>query len=171
MQGNVLGQSGGGSKINGIIEEYMVASGGNVSAGDFVEYVNQKYTSRVIVDSQYVYSGMGCVSCVKVDTNKVFICYKGTADIGIYGMVCIIENENIRSGVITSVAMGESSYTEILTQPLSVVCLSPNKVLVLYRDDYVRRNYMYNFRNKYLSKNIYSNNYRRKLWEWWYSSS
>lgn len=40
MQGNILGQTGGGLKINGIIEEYKVASGGNVRAGDFVKFVN-----------------------------------------------------------------------------------------------------------------------------------
>ena len=40
MQGNVLGQSGGNSKINGLIEEYKVAAGENVKAGDFVEYDN-----------------------------------------------------------------------------------------------------------------------------------
>lgn len=38
MQGNVLEQTGGGGdKINGIVEEYVVASGGNVNAGEFVK--------------------------------------------------------------------------------------------------------------------------------------
>lgn len=40
MQGNILGQTGGGLKINGIIEEYKVISGGNVRVGDFVKYIN-----------------------------------------------------------------------------------------------------------------------------------
>lgn len=40
MQGNVLGQLGGGIKINGIIEEYKVASGENVRVGEFVKYIN-----------------------------------------------------------------------------------------------------------------------------------
>lgn len=40
MQGNVLGQTSGGLKINGIIEEYKVASGGNIRAGDFVKFIN-----------------------------------------------------------------------------------------------------------------------------------
>lgn len=40
MQGNVRGQSGGGLDIQGIIQEYKVASGGNINAGDFVKFIN-----------------------------------------------------------------------------------------------------------------------------------
>lgn len=44
MQGNVLGQAGANLKINGIIEEYKVASGGNIRGGDFVKFIdNYRY--------------------------------------------------------------------------------------------------------------------------------
>ena len=159
MQGNVLGQNGGGSKINGIIEEYMVANRENISAGDFVEYVKQKYTSPAVIDSNYSYSGIGIVSCVKIDTNKVFICYKDGSIIK--AIVCIIENGNITHGNFTTITNNaESSYQEVTTTPLSVVCLAPTRVLILYRYQYLTRCCMRNFWNNHkyrdCNRNIYS---------------
>lgn len=74
MQGNVLGQAGGSSKINGIIEEYKVASGGNVNAGDFVRFVENKTkaTEMYYNDNK---QGQYNVSAVAIDNGKVFIAY------------------------------------------------------------------------------------------------
>ena len=46
-----LNLAGGSSKINGIIEEYKVASGGNVNAGDFVRLINNKFGDDISLET------------------------------------------------------------------------------------------------------------------------
>ena len=60
-----------GAKINGIIQDYVVASGGNVNAGDFVKYLNE----ITIEQDTKLDSGSNFISAVKLSENKVFIAH------------------------------------------------------------------------------------------------
>ena len=105
MQGNVLGQTGSNLKINGIIEEYKVASSGKVNAGDFVKYINT-YGIDIGENTQISsadYSG-NIGSAVQIDTNKVFIAYSSGSLVTLYGIICIIEEENITAGEATQLS-------------------------------------------------------------------
>lgn len=136
MQGNVLGQSGGSAKINGIIEEYKVASGGNVNAGNFVKFVNdygtQGLKNDLLLDS-IKYSGT-IGSAVALSENSVFIAYQRLPDNNNsinypYGVVCTIEGDTITMGAITKLSI----YT-CDPNNLSVTMLSSNKVFVAFVD-------------------------------------
>lgn len=123
MQGNVLGQVGGSSKINGIIEEYKVASGGNVNAGDFVRFVDDTYSENVQLSNDN-YSG-NKTDMILLDENRVFILYVKTSSQYLYGAICTILNNNISVG--TEVKL---STTNI--DCLTAILLDENKAFITY---------------------------------------
>ena len=63
----------GGLEINGLIKEYQVFAGENISAGDFVEYFNNTFKQL----NNNSYSSYNAPSCILLEQNKVFIahCY------------------------------------------------------------------------------------------------
>lgn len=122
MQGNVLGQTGSNLKINGIIEEYKVASGGKVNAGDFVKFVNGYNNAEMEIKNSKVInnttdSGKKGVKAVLLNQNKVFVTFcTGT---WYCGAVCLINGIDI--------IVGEE--THIFTSNInSLVVLNENKV-------------------------------------------
>lgn len=136
MQGNIRGQAGGGFDINGIIEEYTVASGGNVNAGDFVKFVNEIGTDTAI-NSSTTYTG-NVISAVALSKNKVFIAHSyDKSNNYLYGMVCTINGTVITMGADTQLnATNNTGYA------ISAVALSENKVFIAYRYYYQRNYYM-----------------------------
>ena len=115
---------GGGSKINGLIEEYVVASGGNVNAGDFVKFVNDSSVSTQLSTSMY--SGKN-ISAVALSSNKIFIAHADGEHNLLYGLVCKIDNNIITKG--TELLLDYASYSGLI---ISVVALSSNKVFVVH---------------------------------------
>ena len=127
MQGNVLGQTSGGLKINGIIEEYKVASGGNVRAGDFVKYINEgsRISNDTLINSSE-YSG-DVISAVELSMNKIFIARSSTKYYYLYGMICTIQNNEIT--VECNVKLDNTSYC---AKSISVVKIDHDKVFIAY---------------------------------------
>ncbi len=115
---------GGGSKINGLIEEYVVASDGNVNAGDFVKFVNDSSVSTQLSTSMY--SGKS-ISAVALSSNKIFIAHADGEHNLLYGLVCKIDNNIITKG--TELLLDYASYSGLI---ISVVALSSNKVFVVH---------------------------------------
>lgn len=125
---------GGGSKINGIIEDYYVYAGENISAGSFVEFVNglsgettnQTSSDTVIINK----SGYGyTISACKITENKVFIAHGNgkTASSILYGVICIIDGTTITKG--TDTLLCATSYSGA---KMSVVTLSETSVFIAH---------------------------------------
>ncbi len=133
MQGNVLGQVGGSSKINGIIEEYIVNSGGNISAGDFVKYIGIKSGTDTQLSS-INYSG-NSMSAVLIDDDKVFVAHAGQPSshtYNLYGIVCTISGTTITAGTDTLLCTGMQSFNT----DISVLLLENNKVFIAHSNEY-----------------------------------
>lgn len=125
MQGNVLGQSGGSAKINGIIEEYKVASGGNVNAGDFVRFLSDYTETGEITDKEIINSKIYKMSATALSNSKIFIAYKRIDSNGVYGIVCAINGVTITVGTETQLTNASTSGDYI-----SITNLSNDKVFV-----------------------------------------
>lgn len=127
MQGNVFGQSGGSAKINGIIEEYKVANGGNVNAGDFVKFVNDYSNLDEIEETELSsidFSG-SIISATVLSDNRVFIAH-GNPRNYLYGMICTIVEGKIVVGSDTQIApVNNAGY-------IVVTALSEDKVFIAH---------------------------------------
>ena len=128
MQGNVLGQSGGGSKINGIIQEYQVQAGNNVSAGDFVQYVtNTNITAGTNTQLSANRHSGEIISAVALNENKVFIAYGETNGYSLYGVIVTINGTTVTAGSDTQLnAQNYSGYG------ISAIALNENKVFIAH---------------------------------------
>lgn len=136
----IYNQKQSGISINGIIEDYYAYAGENISAGDFVEFINgiAGSTSETSVDTPII-EGIGAgyiISAVKLSTNKVFIAHGDNSSVSnskLYGVVCVITNTTITYGTDTKLTTGTctGNYT-------SLVALSDNKVFIAhtYGTDY-----------------------------------
>ena len=112
-------------EINGIIKQYKVVAGENISAGDFVEYCNT-------ISSQIDSGNKSCYyepSCVLVDTNKVFIAY---GNYNYYLLGAIVEFNGIEINVIATQTLG--SVYSCKTVP-SCVLVDTNKVFIAHGYD------------------------------------
>lgn len=126
MQGNVLGQTGSSLKINGLIEEYTVASGGNVNAGDFVSFVNDSISNEneLELNSNAV---KWDISAVLLNENKVFIAYSSSDDY-LYGVICTIDDKNVTVSNATQLSsISNSGYMY-----RSVTVLDNNTVFIAH---------------------------------------
>lgn len=115
------GQSG--SKINGIIEEYIVQAGENISAGDFVEFVSANLTASV---KTTIESSGSSVKLVLLSSTKVLAI---TRDYYAPGYTCAqvltISETTITLGTKTTIVSEAISYFE-------AIALSETKVLLAY---------------------------------------
>ena len=107
----LYGQKTSGIDINGIIKNYYVYAGSNVSAGDLVEYINgvAGQTTETSTDTQLStdsYSGYK-ISAVKLDDNRIFIAHSRGGDYSLYGIVVTINGATITAGTDTKI---DSSY-------------------------------------------------------------
>ena len=114
-------EAGGGVEINGLIEEYKVLAGENVSAGDFVEFVNN-------VNKELNTSSVSCYyppSCVLLEENKVFIAHgDGSSYATLYGTIVEINGTKMTA---TSKQLNSScNYAP------SCVLLEHNKVFIAH---------------------------------------
>lgn len=130
MQGNVLGQTGGGINIKGLLKEYQVASGGKVRTGDFVKYINEavsvgNYTTNTISNaniSNYINVN---VRAVALENNKIFIAYSQNEYI--YGIVCSLNGNILSQGTETLISNNEAS-----ARTFSICYFSPTSVFICY---------------------------------------
>ncbi len=82
--------------IQGITEEYKVASGGNVNAGDFVRFLTESksgYTKNTqLYSGNY---GSSVISAVTLSETKVFIAFNKTSAHGLFVALCTINGADI----------------------------------------------------------------------------
>lgn len=123
-QGKVLGKSGGGLNIQGIIEEYTAS--GNISAGDFVNYIQNLGTDTSLSSTKYY--GYN-ISAVALSQNKVFIAHGSRSSNNKYlnGIICTISNNTISYGNVTSISSADYAGISI-----SAVALSEDKVFIAH---------------------------------------
>ena len=128
MQGNVLGQTGSSLKINGLIEEYKVVSGGNINAGDFVSFVNESISNENEFEvNNNAGSSSANISAVLLSENKVFVAYS-SSNYYLYGLVCTIDGKNITMGNTTQLSsISNSGYLY-----KSVTVLDNNTVFIAH---------------------------------------
>lgn len=130
---NLFNQQSGGSKINGIIEEYYVYAGANVNAGDFVEFVNGVAGQRTETSEDTAINNTDSrpsevISAVELSENRVFIAHnKDTSDYYLYGVVCTIENAKIIVG--TDTQLSTERYTGY---QISTVLLDDGRVFIAH---------------------------------------
>lgn len=129
-------QSGGnGFKINGIIKDYYAYAGENISAGDFVEFINgvASQTTGTSSDTQIssnTYSGYR-ISATALNENRVFIAHNygnSSSNYFLYGVVVTIDGATITAG--TDTQLSSVAYTG---DQVSVVALSENKVFIAHQ--------------------------------------
>lgn len=126
-----IGVKRGGLDINGLIENYYVYAGENVSAGGFVEFVNgiaskKTETSVDTPISTNSYNGK-TISAVVLDDNRVFIAHSHSTNYYLLGIVCTINGATIIPGVDTM--LSQSNYRGVT---ISAVKLEDNKVFVAH---------------------------------------
>jgi hypothetical protein len=102
----LYGQSGSGGKINGIIQDYYAYASENISAGDFVEFINgvAGQTTGTSVDTMLNNSTTNAgyaITAVVLDSNRVFIAHDGDSGHYLYGMVVTINGRSITAGTDT----------------------------------------------------------------------
>lgn len=117
---------GGGIKINGIIEQYQAAAGMNISAGDFVRFVNEVGT---LTQLSTIDPANDVISAVLLSTNKVFVSFfEDQVGHNLYAVVVTINGTNITAGTTTSIHYDKDLYV----YNVSVVKLDSNKVFVAF---------------------------------------
>lgn len=130
MQGNVLGQTGGGLNIKGLLKEYEVASGGKVRTGDFVKYINEavsvgNYTTNTVSNANILNYTNASVSAVALENNKIFIVY--SQDQCLYGIICSLKGDILTQGIETLISNNEAS-----ARTFSICYFSPTSVFICY---------------------------------------
>ncbi len=128
---------GGGAKINGIVESYLVAAGETISAGDFVSFINEDADEIVKNKVQRPSAGSAVVfesgstsyiSATVLSATSVLVAYRDNSNSG-YGtaVVLTISGATITSG--TPVVFESAAIVYC-----SAVALSSTSVLVSYQD-------------------------------------
>lgn len=143
-------QSGSKIKIDGLIHDYYVYAGENISAGGFVEFINgvagQRSEEVTVtktedsVDTSIVpaqRTGLH-VSAVAISDNKIFIAHRDSStSYYLNAVVCTITGAEITAGADTTLSTASSS-----SYALSTLLLSNGNVLVIHRSD--KTNYYLN---------------------------
>ena len=119
-QGKVVGQSGG-YRINGIIEQYIVAAGENINIGDFVQYTNEYDTIKKEISDNYATDRLAI--CALNDATA-FLAYGAGSEL--YGMIATINSGKISTS--TPVQLSSNSNSG---QYIDVIKLSETSVFIL----------------------------------------
>ena len=99
-EAKLYGKSGGGMKIDGIIADYYAYAGQNISAGDFVEFINGIANSDVKSGAENIFQ-TGLVVNTRaelIDSNKVFIAYHERDNDMFYSFVATISGMTVTLG-------------------------------------------------------------------------
>ena len=117
-------KAGGSSKINGLIEEYVVASGGNVNAGDFVKFMND-HTEKTDETSLKTTDYNMNMQALALNENRAIVYIRDTI------LICSIENN-----VITIL----KEFKPNLGTIISIILLESNRIFLTYAST---SNYLY----------------------------
>lgn len=136
----------GGLDINGIIEEYKVYSGGNVSAGDFVSFINELEetlggniitpgTDNKVQNTAFLGA---TISAVQLTDTKIFIAHTySSSNYYLYGIVININADGTLS-VGTDTLISNTKYSGLA---ISAVQLTDTKVFIAH--SYSASKYLY----------------------------
>ena len=113
-----LTTGGGGLDINGVIEQYKVNAGANVSAGDFVEFIT-KWGGGEFSSGTATY-----VSACKLDNSRVLVAYRDDGN-SYYGTAVVLTVSGTTITVGNAVVFNNSTLIYN-----SAVALTDSKVLV-----------------------------------------
>ena len=107
MEAKLYGQKAGGMNINGIIEDYYVYAGEDISAGDLVEYINGVASRTDYGTSEDTLLNANAnkvshLSAVTLPNGNVFIAYGHSSTL--YGVVCMINGASISVGTETALS-------------------------------------------------------------------
>lgn len=127
--------SGKGSKIHGIVEEYVAK--GDISTGGFVKLINEKYgyicgTNTELSNANN--SGKNMLA-IALDVNRVLVLYN--KDSYLYGMICNVTDKNITIEKDKCIDNNPDSGVYF-----SAVLLEENKVFVTYKYVAGERNFI-----------------------------
>ena len=107
--------------INGVVEQYKVAAGASVNAGDFVEFVSS-YGRHNITDVKIDY-----IKADKLDNNKILVVYNDTTN-SYHGMATVLTITDTNEVIVSStVEFNNSDTTNI-----SLAILSETRAIVSY---------------------------------------
>lgn len=124
----LYGQKASGININGIIKDYYAYAGENISAGDFVEYINgvegQTTTTKTSANTIFHDKEVLYISAVKLNDNSVFVAYSDSESVQFGTRVLTINDENIIVG--TEYILGRAPYD------ISTTLVSANKVAICF---------------------------------------
>ena len=96
----LIRKGGGGLEINGLVEEYKVLAGENISAGDFVEFITDYTSGRQTLTSS-AYNNR--VSAVMLTPTTVFVAFSYGTSWYLYGVVCTIVGSTLSVGAVKSI--------------------------------------------------------------------
>jgi hypothetical protein len=122
-----LPEASGGLDINGIIKEYQVYAGENISAGDFVEFINAITTQSNLVLNNTSYSCYEEPSCILLEDNKVFIAHSYSSSEYLYGTIV-----EINGTTMTATTTQLSSTLDSCHLEPSCILLEKNKVFIAH---------------------------------------
>lgn len=126
----------GGIELDGFIREYQVQAGNNISAGDFVEFVNNNREEAIGgVTELYSTAGSGVhISAVKLDDSRVFvafsICPSGSTTYNLYGIVITISGLEMSAGTVLRINSYPNSSGFSQGDGLAVCFLEKDKVFI-----------------------------------------
>lgn len=127
----LYGQKASGININGIIKDYYAYAGENISAGDFVEFVNgvagqvDYGTSPLTQFSNN--NEVATIRALTLDNDRVFLFYsRGTS---YQGTAVIVKIEGATISLGTSVVFNSGQTTQI-----DICKVEANKILLVFQD-------------------------------------
>lgn len=126
----LYGQKASGANINGIIRDYHAYAGENISAGDFVEFVNGVAGSQTFFNSPLTYSGNYTTKFQKallMDTNKVLLIWVTSDSLQLYGAIATINTSDISVNTPTSILTVSSAITS-----MDATNLSKDSAIIVY---------------------------------------
>ncbi len=125
----------GYSPINGIVEEYQVAAGENISAGDFVEYVNEQmdfYDGGVVKDTS---SRLGSVKAVKLNDTDVLLSWVTSGMVtgeSNYGWMVVYRFSDKQISAISTKNITDTLSPTTMSNNNSDIFIENNKILHFY---------------------------------------
>ena len=130
----------GGMDINGLIQEYYVYAGENISAGSFVEFIEGIGSETIATSSRFIVDDTSSkrtlawyIDAIALDNNRVFIAYSSLnsytpEDYRLKGIVLTINGVTIEKGVMVII----ESIFRTGSDGIKLKLLDNNKVLVFY---------------------------------------
>ena len=117
--------------INGLIKEYKVASGENISAGDFVKYINEIDKKIDFSIDSYKRYDKNKIEAVLLSENRIFVCAGNRSDnlCGLYCYILTIENNNISLNLAKRI-----TSTIYSGQSFNILKITNTKIFLAYSD-------------------------------------